>query len=180
MADIHESKLISEETPANVVSLEAAPVVEDAANLALTGNEGSPDAIIPALPDGPIEEGSAAAPVLSEPGKPPESPVQELTTQIESLPANKKMIALFVREEDLKALWDRSAKVRQDVITSISDAATAKDLLKHIDLARNALLAGKENYAQAESYVNEVEYRIAYSLRVQQQSSSLGLQPVCL
>lgn len=39
------------------------------------------------------------------------------------------MIALFVRDEDMKELWERASKAKREIITSINTASTAEELL---------------------------------------------------
>lgn len=186
MTDIPESKPSGDEMPLDVVSLETTSATNEAASSVLTGNENSPEAIILTPTDVPMEERpaelretfalpTAAAPTLTEPGSPPGAPTLVLPIQTEAKTEKRNMIALFVRDEDMKELWERASKAKRDVISSINNASTAEELLNQIEYARNELLAGKENYEQAERLISEVEYRVAFNQRVLRLSSSWGL-----
>lgn len=185
MTDIPESRHDGEEIPLDVVSLETPSTMDDAASKVLTGNESSLEATIPALsgaqideqPVEPLETGdlpTSAASIPTEPGPPPGVPTLVLPIQAEAKTEKKKLVALFVRDEDMKELWERASKAEREIISSIDNASTAEELLNQLEYARNELLAGKENYEQAERYISEVEYRVAFSQRVVRLSSSLG------
>ncbi len=90
-------------------------------------------------------------------------------------PEKRKQVALFVGEEQLRDLWERASRAKKEVDARINNPAVALQLLDQIRYARNELLAGKENYEQAERYINEVEYRVAFSGRVYRWSTSLGM-----
>jgi hypothetical protein len=98
----------------------------------------------------------------------PDEPGEEQKRQ------KRRMVRMFVTEDQMKALWERASQAKITVDTSINDAALAHEMLDQISFARNELLAGEENYEHAERAINEVEYRVGLRKRVAGWSTSLG------
>jgi len=85
-----------------------------------------------------------------------------------------EMVAFFVTDERMEALWRRADKVQAEVPEKIQNLYLARQLLDAIQSARNALMAGREYFEEAERYVNEVDYRLAFGERLKAWSSSWG------
>jgi hypothetical protein len=66
---------------------------------------------------------------LTDPGSPSGIPALVLPIQTEAKTEKRNMIALFVRDEDMKELWGRASKAKRKIITSINTASTAEELL---------------------------------------------------
>ncbi|GAB4525064.1 MAG: hypothetical protein Fur0018_09190 [Anaerolineales bacterium] len=88
--------------------------------------------------------------------------------------ANPEMVVLFITDERMSALWEYIDKVRSEIPQKIQNLYLARELLDDIEAARNELLNGRENYEEAERFVNEVAYRIAFTERLQNWSSTWG------
>jgi hypothetical protein len=80
--------------------------------------------------------------------------------------AQAEMVSLLVPQEKIKTLWERADQAYQQVNAEITNIPVAQSLLDHIQSARNALMAGAENYEEAERFINEVDYRIALSRKI--------------
>ena len=77
------------------------------------------------------------------------------------------MLNALVTPEDLKKLWARADALQKRVYEEINNANRARALLNQIQAARNYLMAGRDNYEEAERALNEVEYMVEFSQRVQ-------------
>lgn len=160
MSDILEPEQNGDEMPVEVIPIDSVP------SLVTPSNENHLDEMVPDL-NKAAETGAFAIPV--------EGPALVMPVTIEAKTENRKQVSLFIQEDDLCELWDRASKARVDVISTITDASTASDLLNHIEIARNELLAGKENYEQAERHINLVEYQVAHKQRIDRLSGSVGI-----
>ena len=141
--------------------------------------EGQPQEVQPVDTDLPVppdsQEGEAS-------GSPADAELASAAPEVEpgeELPevekrSKRRMVKLFIQEEQMKALWERASNAKTAVDASINNAAIAHEMLDQISFARNELLAGEENYEHAERAINEVEYRVGLSQRVVGWSTSLG------
>ncbi len=161
------------ETPAEDGSLQAyEPVIVDED----FGEEPSaPDAEIAPPP----EEAMRGAPVFSpaafaEPAPSEGIPHPDMPAQKTKKPPAPEMVKLFLTNKRLEDLWDRVDRNHKQIPKHIQNLYLARELMDAIEAARNELLAGPENYEEAERFVNEVEYRVAFSERLQQWSSTWG------
>jgi hypothetical protein len=84
------------------------------------------------------------------------------------LKAAKKMLDLLVTNKRVEELWGRADDLQSQIIDNIEDIGVARTLLNHIRSARTRLLEKKDNYEEAERELNEVEFRLSYSLRSRQ------------
>ncbi len=94
--------------------------------------------------------------------------------RLEKVPASPEMISLFITDERMNALWDYIDQIKKKVPMKIQNLYLARELLDDIESARNALLGGRGNYEEAERLVNEVAYRLAFTDRLQNWSSTWG------
>ncbi len=127
----------------------------------------------------PPQEAMRGAPIFSpaafaEPSpdegtKRPDMPEPETRRE-----ADPEMVAFFVTDERMNALWQRADTVQAEVPKKIQNLYLARQLLDAIQSARNALMAGREYFEEAERYVNEVDYRLAFGERLKAWSSSWG------
>jgi hypothetical protein len=70
------------------------------------------------------------------------------------------ILDMLITEAKIKDLWERADNAHGLVNEHISNLQMAQKILDYIQLARNELMGGSENYKEAERLVNEVEYRI--------------------
>lgn len=141
--------------------------------------EGQPQEVQPVDADLPVPSDSQEGEVS---GSPSDAELASAAPEVEpgeELPeaekrSKRRMVKLFVQEEQMKALWERASNAKTAVDESINNAAIAHEMLDQISFARNELLAGEENYEHAERAINEVEYRVGLSRRVAGWSTSLG------
>ncbi len=127
----------------------------------------------------PPEEAMRGAPIFSpaafvEPGPSEGSSHPDVPAQITKKPANPEMVKFFLTDERLEKLWVRVDKNRERIPDYIQNLYLARELMDAIEAARNELLNSPENYEEAERFVNEVEYRIAFSQRLQKWSNTWG------
>lgn len=117
------------------------------------GQEGGMRAVEPILTDMEFEEihlpgGDKEIPAsISKPGLP----------YIEE----KEMLTHFVTPDRLALLWGRIDSAQQDIKMKVPNLSIARELIARLEQARNELLAGKENFEEAERTISEVELRIA-------------------
>lgn len=78
-------------------------------------------------------------------------------------PAKPEMLKLLITDEDIKELWARADIAQKGVIEHIATIPLGQRMLNYIQNGKNELLGGKENYEEAERFINEVEYRVSYS-----------------
>ncbi|MBC8509616.1 MAG: hypothetical protein H8D34_32615, partial [Chloroflexi bacterium] len=88
-------------------------------------------------------------------------------------PVDKSMIDLLVSDDDMKALWKRADQAQKGVNTYVLAIYIARPMLDQIQAARNELMAGKEYYEDAERHINEVEYRVQLSEKLENWSRTL-------
>ena len=127
----------------------------------------------------PPAEAAAGAPLFSdkaydEPGPTEAGPAAPLPG--EAKPHDPAMVALLVSDDSITELWQRADKAKQEVDKTISTLPIARALFDLIKAARNELMAGRENYEEAERFINEVEYRTQWSVLVKQWSQTVGLR----
>ena len=87
---------------------------------------------------------------------------------------SEEMVQLLVSDERLRQVWDRADFLRSRVYDEINNLPLARQLLDRIERARNQLMAGRENFEEAERVLNEAEYRIHLAARVREWSASIG------
>ncbi|RMF49645.1 MAG: hypothetical protein D6755_02180, partial [Anaerolineae bacterium] len=138
-----------------------------------------PDEEFPELPPEPAVEPVPPQLLFSEAAFAEPSPTEgmphpEMPEAVTTLAADPEMVAFFVTDERLNDLWQRVDSVQSQVPQKIQDLYLARQLLDSLQSARNALLAGRENFEEAERHVNEVTYRLAFSERLKEWSASWG------
>jgi hypothetical protein len=108
--------------------------------------------------------------VLAEPG--PTAGLQggNILQQNEEQTARDEMLELLVTEETIKGLWKRADDAQGQVIEQVHTLPFGRQMLDHIQTARNELMGGRENYEEAERFVNEVDYRVSLSQRLEKWS----------
>lgn len=159
----------SDEILTEVVSEESAGPQNGPAEIVVSAGEEIQPADAPS--------GEAALPLPGEliaPGAPVTVAIP-LAPDGESKASNKRMLALFIQDDELKGLWERATRAQKEVDAHIDNREIAEELFDHIEMARSELLTGKDRYEQAERLINDVEYRVALRQRVVSQSNSLGL-----
>lgn len=87
--------------------------------------------------------------------------------------ASEEMLKLLVKDEDIANLWKRANQAQKDINVHITTLYIAQPLLDRIQKARELLMAGKENYEDAERHINQVEYRVQLSLQLDAWGKSL-------
>lgn len=81
----------------------------------------------------------------------------------------------LVSDRDIVNLWARANQAQQDVNKHITTLYIAQPLLDHIQMAQEQLIAGKDNYEQAKRHIDEVEYRLQLSLKLETWSRTIIL-----
>lgn len=84
--------------------------------------------------------------------------------------AQEEMLKLLVTEETMRGLWKRADDAQSQVIDQVHTLPIGRQMLDHIQTARNELMGGRENYEEAERFVNEVDYRVSLSQRLEKWS----------
>ncbi len=79
----------------------------------------------------------------------------------------REAVLPFVSDRDIVNLWARANQAQQDVNKHITTLYIAQPLLDRIQMAQEQLMAGKDNYEQAKRHINEVEYRVQLSLKLE-------------
>jgi hypothetical protein len=126
-------------------------------------SEGGMSAVEPILTDAditeidlPVDEIKIPAPI-DGPSMPDG---EDVIVETPSLDEEEEMLAHFVTEDRLSLLWARIDAAQQDIKMKVPNMTIARELIAGLEKARNELLAGKENYEEAERTVSEVELRI--------------------
>ena len=139
-------------------------------------------AVGPPLPEDlepePEAEAEAARPVRFSTAMPLPSPVADLEPEPESpdLAADEALVGMLVPDARLRSLWERADVLRSRVYEEVENLQLATRLLDKIERARNMLMAGRENFEEAERILAEVEYRIHHARRVREWSRTLGVR----
>jgi hypothetical protein len=79
-------------------------------------------------------------------------------------PTNPEMLKLLVTDEAMKDLWIRADRAQKNVIEHIATIPHGQKMLNYIQNGKNELLGGKENFEEAERFINEVEYQVSFSI----------------
>jgi hypothetical protein len=74
-----------------------------------------------------------------------------------------ELVDTLITDEALVALWQRANRAQELVREKVKALGIARELFTLIQAARNAILAGKNHYEEAERFINEVEYRVELS-----------------
>ncbi len=129
----------------------------------------------PPLPPSSSTEGAPlfTTAAYQAPGPEPNTPEVAAPPVVE-LPSNPELVNEFITHQSLKALWERADDLQQRVNLEINNVNKARELLNQIQAARNYMLAGRDHYEEAERALNEVEYYLEFSRRVQIWSYSIG------
>jgi len=88
-------------------------------------------------------------------------------------PAEQPMVDLLISDDDVQSLWRRADQAQKDVNRYISTIYIAHPMLDQIQAARNELMAGRENYEDAERHLGEVEYRVQLSIQLEKWSKTI-------
>jgi hypothetical protein len=84
------------------------------------------------------------------------------------LDSEEEMMELFVTRDRMMSLWTRIDEAQQEVRAKVPGLRLARNLIEQLERARNEILAGKENYEEAERTISEVEMRISVLERAKQ------------
>lgn len=79
----------------------------------------------------------------------------------QDLDAEDQILKMLITKERVLRLWDRIDEVQKMIREKIPSLELARDMYDQIETARNEILAGRQNYEEAERALNEVELRIA-------------------
>ena len=90
------------------------------------------------------------------------------------LPPNPQLVDALVPPEAVQRLWQRAEELQQRVYREINNINRARALLDQIQAARNYLLAGRDNYEEAERALNEVTYVLEFNKRMHHWSYTVG------
>lgn len=144
------------------------------------------DEELPATPGAPLAEmevppaeAAKDAPLFSEKAYDEPGPTDfssEAPKPSEIKPANPEMTKLLVTDKDVKELWKRADTAKAGVDEHVGTLVIARDLFDLIKSARNELMAGRDNYEEAERFVNEVEYRVHLSVLLKKWSQTIGIR----
>ena len=78
-----------------------------------------------------------------------------------SRPANRALLNLFVKEDHLLALWTEIGRVELEVVELRKGSArVVRELFDRLSMARNLLLADKDQYEDVLQQVNIVKHRL--------------------
>lgn len=123
-------------------------------------------------------EAEPARPVRFSTAMPLPSPVADLEPEPESpdLAADEALVGMLVPDARVRSLWERADVLRSRVYEEVENLQLATRLLDKIERARNMLMAGRENFEEAERMLAEVEYRIHHARRVREWSRTLGVR----
>lgn len=137
---------------------------------------GASAAEVPLPPASSTQRGDTFGPaVLTIQTLPVEPDLGELPKQVEQKPAAEPQLGFFVPDIAVARLWERLSRAKARIDQEINNQKTAGLLLDQLKFARNELLAGRENYEEAERYVNEVEFRLTFYQRMYTWSRTLGV-----
>ncbi len=92
----------------------------------------------------------------------PQAPAAPAVTQPKQT-VDESMLDLLVTDDDIQALWRRASEAQRNIPRIITTDYIATQLMDRIQTARNLLIAGRENYEEAERQISEVEYRLQLS-----------------
>lgn len=79
-----------------------------------------------------------------------------------------EMMHLFVTRERMMNLWTRIEQAQQEIREKVPNLPLARELIEQLERARNEILAGMENFEEAERTISEVEMRITVLERAKQ------------
>nr|MBC8506457.1 hypothetical protein [Chloroflexota bacterium] len=88
-------------------------------------------------------------------------------------PSDQSILDLLISDRDMEELWGRINQAQKAVNRYIPTLHIAQPMLDQIQAARNELMAGKENYEDAERHLGEVEHRIRLSQELDKWSKTL-------
>jgi len=89
---------------------------------------------------------------------------------IPALPADEKMLDRLILRARIDRFWQRTEEAQSRINREINNIELAASLLNLIQQARNYLLAGKENYEEADRLLAEVEHRLDFMPRMRESS----------
>jgi hypothetical protein len=120
---------------------------------AVGGNAGAGDSLFSALsllpPDPTTGQAGGTPPALTEtPG------------------VAKEIQESLVTEARIHELWQRAEVAATKINHKIESLPIARQLLDLVRDGKNLLISGKDNYEEADRFINEVEYRLALADRV--------------
>jgi hypothetical protein len=84
------------------------------------------------------------------------------------LESEEEMMELFITRDRMMSLWTRIDQAQQEVREKVPGLRLARNLIEQLERARNEILAGMENYEEAERTISEVEMRISVLERAKQ------------
>ncbi len=87
-----------------------------------------------------------------------------------SLPADEKMMDRLIMRARIDRFWQRTEEAQSRINREVNNVELAESLLTLIQQARNYLLAGKENYEEADKLLGEVEHRLDFIPRMRESS----------
>ncbi|MBM3143418.1 MAG: hypothetical protein FJ010_00345 [Chloroflexi bacterium] len=79
----------------------------------------------------------------------------------------------LVTQAAIDNLWDRANKAPDAIRANITTLYIAQPMLDRVQAARKLLMAGKENFEEAERHINEVELRVELSIKLKNWSRRL-------
>lgn len=80
------------------------------------------------------------------------------------------MLDLFVTRDRMMSLWIRIDQAQQEIRAKVPSLPLARELIEQLERARNEILAGAENFEEAERTISEVELRISVLDRAKQEN----------
>jgi hypothetical protein len=84
------------------------------------------------------------------------------------LESEEEMTELFITRDRMEALWTRIDQAQKEIRAKVPSISLARELIEQLERARNEILAGMENFEEAERTINEVEVRISILDRAKQ------------
>ncbi|MEJ5201681.1 MAG: hypothetical protein WHV66_05550 [Anaerolineales bacterium] len=87
-----------------------------------------------------------------------------------ALPADEKILDRLILRSRIDRFWQRTEEAQSRINREINNVELATYLLNLIQQARNYLLAGKENFEEADRLLAEVEHRLDFMPRMRESS----------
>lgn len=162
-ATMDNSEDISRANEAGQPILSTEPVVSGAEELPVTGETLEVRGEV--ATDGAMR---AYEPVFTEAELGSGSPLE--IVPLPALPADEKMIDRLIMRARIDRFWQRTEEAQSRINREVNNVELAESLLTLIQQARNYLLAGKENYEEADKLLGEVEHRLDFIPRMRESS----------
>jgi hypothetical protein len=127
----------------------------------------------------PTKKSKRGSPLFSEaafelPGIEGPEADEDAAVQVEEQTAKAEMVEHFVTDPRIDDLWTRADEAHERVESIQPTPSIAKTMLDQIKYTRNEIMGGRDRYEEAERYINEVEYKLAFITTMRRWSNRYG------